>query len=84
MSDTTYRKDAGPKLRAYAAAGISDYWIVNLTKQQVEVYGQPENVTDKRSDWRYASITTHSASETLSPHRRPDLAFSVGEILVGT
>jgi Uma2 family endonuclease len=38
VSDTTYAKDAGPKLRAYARAGVRDYWIVNLLARRVEVY----------------------------------------------
>jgi Uma2 family endonuclease len=41
VSDTTYLKDSGPKLRKYAALGIPVYWIVNLNDRSVEVYTQP-------------------------------------------
>jgi Uma2 family endonuclease len=30
------------KKRVYAAAGISAYWIVNLRKNRIEVYTQPQ------------------------------------------
>jgi Uma2 family endonuclease len=33
--------DRGEKLRAYAAAGIPVYWIVDLNTQRVEVYSSP-------------------------------------------
>jgi Uma2 family endonuclease len=81
VSDTTYRKDAGPKLRAYARAGIPDYWIVNLPNQQVEVYRQPENPTGKASGWRYASQAIHRSGENVSPLHRPDLVFQVDRML---
>src|SRR5580658_715321 len=43
VSDTTYRRDSGSKLRLYARAGIADYWIVNLRDNRVEVYREPAN-----------------------------------------
>ncbi len=41
VSDTTLQRDRTVKKRIYARAGISIYWIVNLVKEQVEVYSQP-------------------------------------------
>jgi Uma2 family endonuclease len=81
VSDTTYRKDAGPKLRAYARAGVPDYWIVNLPKQQVEVYRHPENLTGKRSGWQYAGVSMLGRGENVSPLHRPDLAFPLDQML---
>ena len=81
VSDTTYLKDAGPKLRLYAWAGIPEYWIVNLPKRQVEVYRQPENPTGKLSDCRYASVTIYRVGETVSPLHRPQASFAVAQML---
>ena len=81
VSDTTYRKDAGPKLRTYASAGIPDYWILNLPKQRIEVYRQPGNLTGKWSGWQYASVTMLGRGENVSPLQRPDLAFPVYQML---
>ncbi len=41
VSETTIDRDRGKKLSAYARAGISVYWIVNLATRRVEVYTQP-------------------------------------------
>ena len=41
VSDTSYAADRGAKWRRYAAVGIPVYWIVNLDKRVVEVYGSP-------------------------------------------
>ena len=82
ISDASYRKDAGAKLRAYARAGIPDYWIVNLGARRVEVYRRPENPTPgRRSGWRYAEVTMHGPGETVRPLLRPQLSFSVEAML---
>lgn len=37
VSDTTYAKDSGLKLRLYERCGIPAYWIVDLPRRRVEV-----------------------------------------------
>jgi Uma2 family endonuclease len=41
VSDTTLKYDRETKLRKYAAAGIPQYWIVNLVDEVVEIYTEP-------------------------------------------
>ena len=41
VSDTTYAKDSGPKLRRYASYRIPVYWIVDLNRRIVEVRTGP-------------------------------------------
>jgi Uma2 family endonuclease len=41
ISDTTYAKDSGPKLRRYASFRIPVYWIVDLSRRIVEVRTRP-------------------------------------------
>jgi Uma2 family endonuclease len=41
VADSSYAVDRGEKWRAYAAARILIYWIVNLEKSQIEVYTEP-------------------------------------------
>lgn len=43
VADSTVVKDRTVKKEAYAAAGIDEYWIVNLPDRQVEQYLRPEN-----------------------------------------
>ena len=41
VSDTSYAKDSGPKLRRYATYHIPVYWIVDLNRRIVEVRTRP-------------------------------------------
>ena len=81
VSDTTYPKDRGPKLRLYARAGIRDYWIINLLQNRVEVCRQPHNPTGKRSGWRYADMSFHGPGQRISPLARPQTEFAVDTLL---
>jgi len=82
ISDTTYRKDAGPKLRAYARGGVPDYWIVNLPSRRVEVYRRPENPTPgRRSGWRYAEVNHFAPGQSVIPLLRPMISFPVDALL---
>lgn len=42
VSDSSLDRDRGEKLIVYAAAKITEYWIVNLQDRQVEVYTDPK------------------------------------------
>ena len=42
-SDTTLAADRRDKAQLYAAAGIPNYWIINLVQGQAEVYDLPVN-----------------------------------------
>ncbi|HVU51698.1 MAG TPA: Uma2 family endonuclease [Polyangia bacterium] len=41
VSNSSLRKDRSLKSRAYALAGVPEYWIVNLVERQVEVRTRP-------------------------------------------
>jgi Uma2 family endonuclease len=62
VADTTYPKDAGIKLRRYASAGVPVYWIVNLARQQIEVYTDPQGQGRTAS---YRTTVVRSVSEQL-------------------
>jgi Uma2 family endonuclease len=42
VSDSSYAKDVGIKLRGYARARVPVYWIVNVGLRQVEVHTDPQ------------------------------------------
>jgi Uma2 family endonuclease len=42
VADSTLSFDRNIKAPLYAAAGISEYWIVNLVENRLEIYSQPE------------------------------------------
>ena len=41
LADSSLRYDTTTKLAGYAEAGIPAYWVVNLVKNLIQVYGEP-------------------------------------------
>ena len=74
VSDTTLRLDRR-KAGLYAAAGIAEYWIVNLNERQVEVHRSPQ------ADGEYAERRVISAGESLAPLGRSTLSIKVMDLL---
>jgi Uma2 family endonuclease len=81
VSDTTLAFDRDTKSLDYAAAGIRDYWVVNLIDRQLEVYREPIRDPFSASGWRYAQISVLSFIERVSPLARPDQSIGVAEII---
>jgi Uma2 family endonuclease len=63
VSDTSLDTDR-IKGKTYGAAGIAEYWIVNLVDRSIEVYALP----DPASATGYARRTLFHANETLPLH----------------
>ncbi len=60
VAETSLQYDRGEKLSLYAHAGITDYWIVNIPEQRIEVYCQPEK---SAGGARYATHHTCQADD---------------------
>lgn len=63
VSDTSLDTDR-VKGKTYGAAGIAEYWIINLVDRCVEVYARP----DATSELGYASRKIFRANETIALH----------------
>lgn len=75
ISDTTLSYDRGRKLAIYAAAGIAEYWIVNLADRRLEVYRDPVAGTGYR-------ITLLALSgQSMAPLFAPENSVAVNDIL---
>jgi len=81
VSETTYKRDSGVKLRKYAEHAISDYWILNLPANRIEVYRQPQNPTGKPVDCRYDSVQHFSPGQSITLLNRPGVSLAVNELL---
>ena len=73
ISDSSIRRDRQLKLPLYAAAGIPEYWIVDVQSETVEVYKDPAGSS-------FASVRVFRRGESVSPSAFPDLRISVDEI----
>lgn len=70
VAETSLEYDRGEKAETYAAAGIKDYWIVNLVDRCVEVRREPRN-------GRYQSVESFSAGAEVRPLAFPELVLPV-------
>ena len=73
VSDSTLRYDRNTKLPLYAASGIPEVWIVDVNKQQLEVYRQPD-------EDRYQSMKTLTRDDTVTATQLP-LSVQVKELI---
>jgi Uma2 family endonuclease len=73
VADSTLRRDRA-KLRIYAEAGIPEAWVVDVNRNVVEVYAEPEG-------GRYRATSTAEREGTLTPLAFPDLAVAVNDVL---
>jgi len=74
VADSSLRYDQRVKSKLYGAAGVADYWIVNLPARQIEVYREPRPNG-------YRTVTHYAPGETLSPLAFPDAIVNVDDIL---
>lgn len=81
ISDTTYRKDAGVKLRKYAYHRVPEYWIENLGADRIEVYRDPKNPTGRQRDCLYASVQHYGRGQQIPLASRPGVVIDVDELL---
>jgi Uma2 family endonuclease len=81
VSDTTYRKDSGVKLRTYAFHGVPEYWIENLSADRIEVYRQPQNPTGRPRDCHYGSVEHFTRGQSIPVAARTGVSLAVDELL---
>jgi Uma2 family endonuclease len=81
VSDTSLTFDRNVKAEFYAAAGITDYWIVNVQEKCVEVYRSPLADSAATHGFRYTSITTLKPPESLSPLANPAAQIPIADLL---
>jgi Uma2 family endonuclease len=74
FADTSLEFDREDKLPIYAEAGITDYWIVNLIDDVIEVYRDP-------AESKYDSSSLARRGDSLALLALPDVSVAVGDIL---
>ena len=57
VSDTTFNYDNKVKRDLYAAAGVSEYWVVDLNKQKVHTYWDSQEGSYQNSRVYKKSVT---------------------------
>ncbi|NET30493.1 MAG: Uma2 family endonuclease [Cyanothece sp. SIO1E1] len=73
VSNTSLGKDRNEKRKAYASAGIREYWLINLQQIQLEVYRHPQD-----GDYQNCQVWT---AETIQPLAFPEVSIPVKQLL---
>jgi Uma2 family endonuclease len=76
VADSSLKQDRLTKRGIYAAAGIPEYWIVNLPDDCVEIRRDPEPAAR-----RYASVTIARRGDTIELGVLPGVRVSVDDLL---
>jgi Uma2 family endonuclease len=76
VADTSLKQDRITKAAIYAAAGIPEYWIVNLRDGVVEVMRDPD-----RERARYGELRTCGRGERLELAALPGAVVALAELL---
>jgi Uma2 family endonuclease len=80
-SSLTYdRERKGP---LYAAAGIQEYWLVNLPERCLEVYRQPMPDVASFSGWRYQERQRLQEGDHVASLVAPEVVIGVDAFLLG-
>lgn len=81
VADTTLRFDRGAKAALYAQAGISEYWILNLKDERLEVYRDPAAISDAPNGFGFRSLSSYGIGERVSPLAAPEAFVAVADLL---
>jgi Uma2 family endonuclease len=71
VSEETLWYDQLVKSSLYAANGIRDYWVVNVSDRQIEIYRDPVADATRQHGRRYASVNTFKPGTSISPLAAP-------------
>lgn len=74
VAESSLSFDRGEKADLYAAAGIKDYWIVNLVDNRVEVRREPR-------EGRYQSVESFTSGAEVRPLAFPQLGAGCDVVL---
>jgi Uma2 family endonuclease len=81
ISYTSLVFDQINKASLYAAAGIADYWIVDLNNRRLEVRRRPIPDAAQPHGFAYADLTTLLPGDSVSPLAAPQVSIRVVDLL---
>lgn len=81
VSETTIQADTHEKASLYAAGGIADYWVVDLTTDRVLVFRSPKPDAKAKFGHDYAAVSAHGRNDKLAPLAAPNARVQVSDLL---
>jgi Uma2 family endonuclease len=81
VSESTLRYDQNTKGSLYAAAGLQEYWIVNLVDRQLEVYRKPIPDANEPHGFVYDDVVFLGPADFATPLALPQGRIAVADLL---
>jgi Uma2 family endonuclease len=81
VSDTSLSYDTTQKLGLYAAAGIRDYWVLDINGRQLLVFRDPVTDPAAARGHRYATVQTFGPADSVAPLAVPTATLRVADLL---
>jgi len=81
ISDTSLRYDTTEKMSLYAAALIREYWVLDINGRQLLVHRDPVADATAIFGFRFASIQTFGAIDSVSSLAQPSATVRVADLL---
>ena len=80
VSDSSLAYDTADKASLYAAAGIADYWVVDLVHRRLVVFRDPKPDASQPFGAGYARHTYLGPADTVAPLAAPQNPITVADL----
>lgn len=81
VSDATLERDRSFKASLYAAAGVTDYWVVDVAGRRLEVRRTPHPLADQPFLAGYQDARIFAESESVTPLAAENSPVKVADLL---
>jgi len=81
ISESSLPFDKREKAGLYAAAGIRDYWVVDLVHRQVIVHRDPQTDATRPGGGFYRDVKTFDPSQSITALDAPQSPIAVNDLL---
>jgi len=81
VADSSLAFDIGEKASLYAAAGIADYWVLDLSHNRSYVFRDPRPEADQRFGHGYFRMSLNGPADSVSPLAAPTASILVSDLL---
>lgn len=81
VADNSLAFDTTTKAGLYAAAGVPDYWVLDLTHRQLHVFRDPVPLPANLGATAYRTRLTFGPADTVAPLAAPHAAVKVADLL---
>jgi Uma2 family endonuclease len=81
IADTSLAYDTGDKANLYAAAGITDYWVIGVNDRRLHLFRDPQPDAAAKYGAKYKDARVLTSADTISPLAAATSTVTVSDLL---